>query len=72
MLTTIKGVYENGKIVLTEEPPVKTKADVIVTFLNGVMAENNTSKRILGGLEGKIKTPDDFDLPLDELKDYMY
>jgi hypothetical protein len=71
MLTTIKGVYENGKIILTEEPPVKTRADVIVTFLGSEAADNNKSKRKLGGLEGKIKTPDDFDEPLDELKDYM-
>ena len=33
MLTTIKGFYDHGKIVLTEEPPVKTKTDVIITFL---------------------------------------
>lgn len=61
MLTTIKGIYENGKIILTEDPPVKTKADVIVTFLAGEASESNTGTRKLGGLEGKIKTPDDFD-----------
>lgn len=73
MLATIKGTYENGRIILAEEPPVKTKTDVIVTFLAGEAAENNNSgTRKLGGLEGKIKTPDDFDEPLDELKDYMY
>lgn len=33
MLTTIKGYYEHGKIVLKEEAPVKEKMDVIVTFL---------------------------------------
>lgn len=33
MLITIKGIYDDGKIIFTEEPPVKTKADVIFTFL---------------------------------------
>ena len=72
MLTTIKGVYDHGKITLTEPAPVHTKADVIVTFLPD---EENTrkgsSKIILGMLEGKITIPDDFDEPLSDLKDYM-
>jgi hypothetical protein len=28
-------------------------------------------KRVLGGLEGKISVPDDFNEPLEDLKDYM-
>ena len=72
MLTTIKGVYDHGKITLIEPAPVKTKADVMVTFLP---AEDNTPKGqrkiILGMLEGKITLPDDFNEPLDDLKDYM-
>jgi hypothetical protein len=71
MLNTIKGVYDHGKITLTEEPPVKTKADVIVTFLTPEKWETPESKRKLGGLEGKVDTPDDFNEPLDDLKDYM-
>jgi hypothetical protein len=73
MLTTVKGVYDHGKITLTEAPPVKTRADVMVTFLSP--DEKNTVKQkqkiILGMLEGKIKLPDDFNEPLDDLKDYM-
>jgi hypothetical protein len=34
-------------------------------------AINGSGKRVLGVLNGKIKTPDNFDEPLDELKDYM-
>lgn len=70
MLTAIKGYYEKGKIVLQEEAPVNTKTDVIVTFLsddgNGAF-----SKRVPGRLKGKVAIPDDFDEPLDDLKDYM-
>ncbi len=73
MLTTIKGIYEHRKIILTEEPPVKTKADVVVTFLpiEESKAPNGKHKIILGLLEGQIKLPDDFDEPLDDLKEYM-
>jgi len=66
MLTTIKGIYDHGKIVLTEEPPVKTKTDVMVTFLG----TEGKKKIILGMLEGKIKLPDDFNQPLDDFEDY--
>ena len=73
MLTAIKGVYDNGTVILSEDPPLKTKADVIVTFLtdNKEQTGNNGQKIILGLLEGKIDTPDDFNEPLDDLKDYM-
>ena len=61
MLTTIKGVYDNGKITLVEEPPIKEKkADVIVTFLPDQQNTSSKQKRVLGGLEGKISVPDDF------------
>ncbi len=73
MLTTIKGIYDNGKIILTEEPPVKNKADVMVTFLptEESTATPGKQKIILGLLEGKIKLPDEFNYPLDDLKEYM-
>jgi hypothetical protein len=69
MLAAIKGYYEKGKIVLKEDAPVKSKTDVIITFLT----EDSTalaSKRIPGGLKGKVSLPDDFNEPLDDLKDY--
>ncbi len=72
MLTTIKGIYEHGQIILSEEPPVKTKAEVIITFLTEEETKKPTlKKRLIGGLEGKLKLPDDFNEPLDEMKDYM-
>ena len=72
MLTTIKGVYEDGKITVTEKPPIiETKADVLITFLPGKIKEVNSNKRILGGLERKISVPEDFNEPLNDFKDYM-
>ena len=71
MLTTIKGTYNNGKIILNEDPPVKAKTDVIVTFLTNENADSKQGERKLGGLEGKVTLPDDFNEPLEDLKDYM-
>jgi hypothetical protein len=73
MLTTIKGVYDHGEITLTEPAPVKTKTDVMVTFLSSEekVASNGKQRITLGLLAGKIRLPDDFNEPLDDLKDYM-
>ena len=70
MLTTVKGVYEAGQIIFHEPPPVMERTEVIVTFLTEEKKEE-PKKRRLGLLEGKGKLPDDFDEPLDELKDYI-
>ena len=69
MLTAIKGYYEEGKIIMGEEPPVFSKTEVIITFLTEEKAP--AGKRIPGGLKGKVSIPDDFNEPLDDLKDYM-
>jgi hypothetical protein len=73
MLTTIKGTYDHGKIILNEEPPVVTKAEVIITFLTDEGQNKNVEqkKRIIGGLEGKVNLPDDFNEPLDDMNEYM-
>lgn len=70
MLTTIKGIYCNGQIVLDEMPPTKNKSKVVVTFLEEI--KPSFQKRRLGSLKGKIGIPDNFNEPLDDLKDYMY
>jgi hypothetical protein len=69
MLTACEGYYENGTTVHKEEAPVNTKTDVIVTFLTADRI-STIGKRIPGGLKGRISIPDDFDEPLDDLKDY--
>ncbi|OFY65754.1 MAG: hypothetical protein A3H98_10420 [Bacteroidetes bacterium RIFCSPLOWO2_02_FULL_36_8] len=73
MLTTIKGIYNHGQIILTEQPPVKTKTVVMITFLPAKRSKTSQGKQkiILGLLEGKIKLSDDFNKPLDDLKEYM-
>lgn len=70
MLTAIKSYYENGKIILSEEAPVKEKTEVMVTFPTEERQEM-LPKRKLGISEDKLTTPDDFNEPLEDLKDYM-
>ena len=70
MLTTIKGYYENGQITLEEKPPVIEKTEVMITFLKSLPAVNQ-NWRTPGGLKGKVSLPDDFNEPIEDLKDYM-
>ena len=71
MLNTVKGYYEKGQIILTEEPHVKDKTEVIVTFLTEEHTYQEGKKRIPGSLKGKVSIPDNFNDPLEDLKDYM-
>lgn len=71
MLTTIKGTYYNGQITLDELPSTKTKSKVVVTFLEEIKS-SSFQKRRLGSLKGKVGIPDNFNDPLEDLKDYMY
>lgn len=70
MLATIKGYYEKGRIIMSEDAPVQSKTEVIITFLTEP-EEQKPLKRTPGGLKGKVSLPDDFNEPLDDLKDYM-
>ena len=72
MYTAIKGIYENGKLTLLEPAPDVEKAEVLVTFLEEIEHSVPKKRRVLGGLKnlgGSI--PEDFNEPLDDLKDYM-
>ncbi len=68
----IEGTYENGQIVLNEQPKTLTKAKVAVHFKEEA-AENKGTVKIspLGILKGAFTISDDFDEPLDDLKEYM-
>uniref|UniRef100_UPI00214D3C6C hypothetical protein n=1 Tax=Parapedobacter tibetensis TaxID=2972951 RepID=UPI00214D3C6C len=72
-----KGVYENGVLRLLEPVPSIKKAEVVVTFLKEEKV-NTKKARKPGGLlrlqknKGKhFDIPEDFNDPIDELKDYM-
>jgi hypothetical protein len=71
MLTTIKGYYEQGHIIMEEDAPVQKRTQVIITFLTDDTMTEKTKKRIPGALKGKVSIPDDFNDPLEDLKEYM-
>ncbi len=78
MYTSIKGIYENGVLTFSEPAPNIEKSEVLVTFLDEEKPKKALQKRVPGGLlrlahlEGKTMCiPDDFNEPLDDLKDYM-
>lgn len=70
MFAAIKG-SQTGQIFLEEEAPVESKTEVIITFLTEGIKSTAIQKRVPGGLKGKVAIPDDFNDPLDDLKDYM-
>jgi len=69
MLTAVKGIFEDGKITLMENPPVNKRMEVIVTFIDEI--PKPVTKRQAGIINGKFEMSDDFDEPLDDLKEYM-
>jgi len=72
MLTAVKGIYQNGQIILEEPAPTNETVPVLVTFLEKEKKYSDIKpKKVLGSLEGKISIPDDFNEPLDDLKEYM-
>lgn len=74
MYQVVKGIYEDGKIILEEKPVSKKKMPVIVAFLDDKDSDRKIlkKKRRLGILKGKVTIPENFNDPLEELKEYMY
>ena len=70
MLTTIQGTYNNGFIVLDEQPPTSKPVKVLVTFTQDVVADNEMleTKRKAGFAKGTvIYMSPDFNDPIDDL-----
>jgi predicted DNA-binding antitoxin AbrB/MazE fold protein len=63
MLTTIKGIYEDGIIKPLEKVDVKGKAEVIITFLNTPKGKKSTFLSSAGSWE---------DIDTDTLKKKIY
>ena len=68
MLQTVKGTYENGQVTL-DEPLAVTRAKVIVTVIEELPMPRKP--RQAGSMRGTFLIGDDFNDPLDDLKDYM-
>ena len=73
MLTAIQGTYDHGQIILDEVPSVQKRTKVIVTFLeeDTFIAKGDKRKRQGGSMKDEVWIADNFNEPLDDLKDYM-
>lgn len=67
MSVTIKAIFENGQVKLTEPAPTEEMVPVTVTFPEQLLKKNEVK---FGSLEGKIGVPENFDHEIDELKEY--
>ncbi|MCU0339675.1 MAG: DUF2281 domain-containing protein [Spirosomaceae bacterium] len=73
MYASVNGVFEDGRLILLESPPTTKKSKVVVTFLEELdtLPKSTTRKRPFGIAKGTIQLSDDFNEPLDDLKEYM-
>lgn len=72
MYLTIKGLYENGRIVFYEQPPIDTPTEVLITFTSMPPNKSETKQRKGGyAIDYVGDISPDFDEPLDDLKDYI-
>lgn len=55
-------------MVLEEAPAIPAKTEMMVIF---VQPSEKTRKKQFGLLEGKVNVSDNFNEPLDDVKDYM-
>ena len=73
MRTQINGIYNNGNIILDEQPTLSKPVKVVVTFMEEEEVTVKKKKPLVFGFAKGTVTfmSPDFNEPLDELKDYM-
>ena len=75
----VKAIHDGVNFKPKQPISVKGKYEVVITFLEPVSddaaSEKQTKRRprseIIGCLKGKVWISDDFNDPIDELKEYM-
>ena len=78
-MQAIKAIYDGINFMPKQPIPVKGKYEVVITFVKAIDEEatnTNQSDKLprstaKGLLKGKVWMSDDFNEPLDELKEYM-
>jgi len=76
---TVKAIYDGANFKLEQPISLKGKYEVIITFVepisDDIVNEKQRSKRpvseLRGILKGKVWMSDDFNKPLEEMKEYM-
>ena len=78
-MQSIKAIYDGVNFMPKQPIPVKGKYEVVITFIEPINEETaniNQSVKLpcstaKGLLKGKVWMSDDFNAPLEELKEYM-
>ena len=83
IMQTIKAIYDGENFLAKQPIPIIGKYEVMITFiepikeaeevsLGNLLDPDPTKIPVLGRLNGLIEIPDDFDEPLDCLREYMF
>ena len=78
----IRAIYDGVNFKPTQPVDVEGQYEVVITFIEPISAPIKKNPRLLlepvlgkpvsiGEFDGLIKIPDDFDEPLEEMKEYM-
>jgi predicted DNA-binding antitoxin AbrB/MazE fold protein len=79
-MQAIKAIYDDGKFMLKQPIPVKGKYEVVITFIEPINEETANISQLANKLpcstakglwKGKVWMSDDFNEPLEEMKEYM-
>jgi predicted DNA-binding antitoxin AbrB/MazE fold protein len=72
-MQAIKAVYKDNVFKPLEPVPVSGDYEVVITFIEPVadVKPKLPMSELIGILKGKGWVADDFDAPLDEMKEYM-
>ena len=79
----VKAIYDGVNFKPKQPIDVEGQYEVVITFLEPVSTPVTKNPRLLlepvlgkpasiGEFDGLIKIPDDFDEPLEEMKEYMF
>ncbi|MCL2204188.1 MAG: DUF2281 domain-containing protein [Defluviitaleaceae bacterium] len=78
---SVKAIYDGVNFKPTQPIDVEGQYEVVITFLEPVPTKKNPRLLLepvlgkpvsIGEFDGLIKIPDDFDEPLEEMKEYMF
>lgn len=79
----VKAIYDGKTFKPIQPIPVKERYEVVITFLEPVtetagesaidvtQVKKRPCSEVIGKLKGKVWMSDDFNEPLDELREYM-
>ena len=65
----VKAIYDGANFKPKQPIPIKGEHEVVITFLGPV--KKRPRAEIIGCLKGKVWISDDFNEPIEELKEYM-